>query len=208
MTKKALWVLFAVLSIMIGLYPAIYFFTDRNFGLLSSKSEELLANIFWNFGFYTHIILGGLALFIGWAQFSPKLRNKNLRLHRQIGKLYVIAVLLSSMAGIGIGLFATGGFLTSAGFISLGVIWFYTTLMAYITIRKKQLELHQNMMIYSYAACFAAVTLRIWLPLLIMIFGNFITAYTIVAWLSWVPNIIVAYLIVRRLEESRKVSLA
>jgi dolichyl-phosphate-mannose--protein O-mannosyl transferase len=55
------------------------------------------------------------------------------------------------------------------------------------------------MMIYSYAACFAAVTLRIWLPLLIMIFGDFIIAYTIVAWMCWIPNLIVARLITRKL---------
>ena len=208
MIRKVLWILMAVFSILIGLYPAIYFLTDRKFGLLGSKSSELLANIFWNVGFYTHIILGGLALFIGWIQFSPKLRNKNLRLHRQIGKVYIIAVLLSAVAGIGIGFSATGGLFTSAGFISLGVIWFYTTFIAYVSIRNKQIHLHQNMMIYSYAACFAAVTLRIWLPLLIMIFGDFITAYTIVAWLSWVPNMIVAYLIVKRLEESRNVAIS
>ncbi len=176
----------------------IYFLMDEKFGLLNSKSNELLADIFWKTGFYTHIILGGLALFIGWTQFSLKLRNRNLRLHRQIGKVYVIAVLLSSMAGIGIAFFATGGFISAAGFISLGIVWFYTTLMAYVHIRKKQIKLHQNMMIYSYAACFAAVTLRLWLPVLVIIFGDFITAYLIVAWLCWVPNMIVAYLIVRR----------
>jgi hypothetical protein len=55
------------------------------------------------------------------------------------------------------------------------------------------------MMIYSYAACFAAVTLRLWLPLLVIGFGDFIKAYTVVAWLCWVPNILVAYLIVRKL---------
>ena len=55
------------------------------------------------------------------------------------------------------------------------------------------------MMIYSYAACFAAVTLRIWLHLLTALFGGFITAYTIVAWLSWVPNLIVANQIARRI---------
>jgi hypothetical protein len=53
------------------------------------------------------------------------------------------------------------------------------------------------MMIYSYAACFAAVTLRIWLPLLISITGDFFIAYPIVAWLCWVPNLIVANLIVK-----------
>lgn len=188
-----------VLAIVIGLYPGLYFLIDRKFGLLSSKSIELLNNTFWNIGFYTHILLGGLALLIGWTQFSSKIRDNNLTLHRRIGKLYVISVLLSSLAGIGIGFFATGGILSSSGFICLGVIWFSTTVIAYVNIRNRQIEKHQKMMIYSYAACFAAVTLRIWLPLLIMTFGNFITAYNIVAWLCWVPNLLVANLITRRI---------
>jgi len=62
MIKKILWILAIVLAISIGLYPSIYFFMDRKFGLLSSKSEELLANVIWNSAFYTHIILGGIAL--------------------------------------------------------------------------------------------------------------------------------------------------
>lgn len=200
MTRKALWYLMAVLASVVGLYPGIYFFVDRKFGLLSSKSAEILGNSFWNLGFYTHILLGGLALLIGWTQFSSKIRAKNLVLHKRIGKLYVIAVMLSSVAGIGISFFATGGMLSSLGFICLGVIWFGTTLMAYIKIRNGQVAEHQKMMVYSYAACFAAVTLRIWLPLLTMIFGDFITAYTIVAWLCWVPNLLIATLITRRIK--------
>ena len=102
-----------------------------------------------------------------------------------------------------IGFFATGGLVSSLGFICLGVIWFYTTLMAYIHIKNKRINQHQQMMIYSYAACFAAVTLRIWLPLLILTFGDFITAYKIVAWLCWIPNIIIANLIVRRFVQEK-----
>ena len=191
-----------VLAIVIALYPSIYFIIDRKFGLLSSKPIELLTNSFWNIGFYTHILLGGLALLIGWTQFSSKIRDNNLTLHKRIGKIYVIAVFLSSIAGICIGFFATGGFPSSLGFICLGIIWFSTTLKAYINIQNRQIVKHQKMMIYSYAACFAGVTLRIWLPLLIIIFGNFITAYTIVAWLCWVPNLFVANLITRRIKSN------
>jgi len=199
MIKKGLWIFLVVLAIMIGLYPALYFFTDQTGGLLSSKSAALLSNTLWNMGFYTHIILGGIALLIGWTQFSSKIRIRNLRLHKQLGKVYVVCVMLSSVAAIGIGFFATGGVITATGFICLGITWFYTTLKAYVHIKNRKITEHQKMMIYSYAACFTAVTLRIWLPLLVMIFGDFITAYTIVAWLSWVPNIIVASLITRRL---------
>ena len=54
-------------------------------------------------------------------------------------------------------------------------------------------------MIYSYAACFAGAALRIWLPILIAFFGDFIVAYKIVAWLCWVPNLVVANIIIRRI---------
>lgn len=187
------------LAIVIGLYPGIYFLIPREFGLLSSKKPELLNSIFWNIGFYTHIISGGLALLVGWIQFSSKMRTRNILLHKQVGKFYLIAVFLSSIAGIYIGFYATGGIISSLGFISLGIIWFYTTLMAYLHIRNKRIEQHQKMMIYSYAACFAAVTLRIWLPILIMIFGDFNKAYVIVAWLCWVPNLLLAKLITSRI---------
>ncbi|HEU4791931.1 MAG TPA: DUF2306 domain-containing protein [Flavobacterium sp.] len=199
MTKKGLWILFVALAIVIGLYPSIYFLVDRKFGLLSSKSTELLTNTFWNIGFYTHIILGGIALLIGWSQFSSKIRIRNLNLHKQVGKIYLISVILSSIAGIYIGLFATGGLIASLGFIGLGITWFYTTLRSYLHIKNKQVEQHQKMMIYSYAACFAAVTLRIWLPLLTLVYGDFVKAYIVVAWLCWIPNLIVASLITKRI---------
>jgi uncharacterized membrane protein len=199
MIKKFSRILLAVLAILVGLYPAIYLFVDRKFGLLSSKTNELLANPFWNIGFYTHIFFAGLALLIGWTQFSSRRRNKNIAIHRITGKVYTASALLSSIGGVYIGIFATGGLVPSLGFICLGVIWFYTTLMAYIYIRNKYIIQHQKMMIYSYAACFAGVTLRIWMPVLGIIFGDFITAYTIVAWLCWVPNIIFANVIARKM---------
>ncbi|WP_426327383.1 DUF2306 domain-containing protein [Pedobacter sp. R-06] len=198
MVKKGLWILFATFSLLIGLYPIIYFLVDRKFGLLNSKSIELLTDTFWSIGFYVHIIFGGIALFIGWTQFSPKMRNRRMALHRKLGKVYVIAVLLSALAGIYIGFFATGGLISSAGFICLGIIWFYTTLKAYLYIKQGEIEQHQKMMVYSYAACFAAVTLRIWLPILTMVYGDFLKAYLVVAWLCWIPNLIVAYVITRR----------
>src|SRR5690606_28736114 len=105
----------------------------------------------------------------------------------------------SSLAGIYIGLYATGGIVSIRGFVSLGIIWFVTTMMGWFTAKKHDYDAHEDWMIFSYAATFAAVTLRIWLPLLIMLHqGDFIPAYHIVAWLCWVPNMLVAFWIVRR----------
>ena len=211
--KKVLRIIIAVLATIVGLYPFIYFFINRKFGLLQTKSELLLTNVFWNIGFYLHIILGGIALLIGWIQFSEKLRIKKIKLHRQIGKVYVIIALISAFTSIYIALYATGGIIASLGFMSLGVIWFYTTLKAYTEIRKGQIELRQKMMIYSYAACFSAVTLRIYLPILVILFHDFNKAYVLVAWLCWIPNIIVAFFLVKQLQKqkiktSRVISIA
>lgn len=191
--KKASWIIFGFLSIIVGFYPIIYFLIDRRFGLLSSKSAELLSNNLWNITFYGHIVFGGLALLIGWLQFSRKLRRTNIILHRSIGKIYVISVLISSICGFYIALFATGGIISMIGFISLDIIWLTMTVLGFLTIIKKDIESHKKLMIYSYSACFAAVTLRIWLPILEISIGNFIIAYRVVAWLSWVPNIMFAY---------------
>lgn len=147
--------------------------------------------------FYTHIILGGIALLIGWLQFNKKLRLKNIQLHRKIGKVYIISCLLSGVAGFYIALHATGGISPKLGFLSMTIIWFFTTLFGFTEVKKGNIINHQKLMIYSYAACFSAVTLRIWLPILTNAFGGFLPAYRIVAWLSWVPNIIVAYFIIK-----------
>jgi len=197
--KKASWIVLGILATCIGLYPIIYFLIDRQFGLLGSKSEELLSDTIWNTGFYGHIILGGLALLIGWLQFSEKIRIYNIGLHRKIGITYVIAVLISGVCGLYIGFYATGGIVSQLGFISLGLVWLSTTIIAFNAAKNSNINLHEKMMIYSYAACFAAVTLRIWLPMLTTLFeGDFIKAYRIVAWLCWVPNIIFAYFIINK----------
>ena len=194
--KKVSWIIIGISSTLIGLYPMIYFLIDRKFGLLSSKSTELLNDSLWNIAFYGHIVLGGLALLIGWLQFSQKLRRKKVHLHRTIGKIYMISVLISGISGLYIAYHATGGIISILGFASLGIVWLSTTTFAYDAIKKGNIELHEKLMIYSYAACFGAVTLRIWLPLLTDLLGGFIVAYRIVAWLAWVPNIIVAYFII------------
>ena len=205
--RKILWWIFAILCIGVGLYPVSYLFLDQDTGFLSSKSTELLSNAFWKIGFYSHIGLGGIALLTGWSQFSTKLRSRRLTLHRQLGKAYVVAVLVSGTAGVSIGFFATGGPVAAAGFISLGVIWLFTTWRAYQYVRQGDLQRHQVMMYYSYAACFAAVTLRLWLPILIPSFGGrFIPAYRLVAWLCWVPNLAIAHYLVTTLRATAEKS--
>lgn len=198
LANQSPWLFVALLAILIGLYPGIYLFVPGNFGLLGSKPESLLQSVPWKTAFILHITCGGIALLTGWPQFSQKWRTRNLNFHRQLGKVYVIAVLTSATAGFYLALFATGGIIASTGFVLLALTWFITTYLGYVHARAVRIDQHRRMMIYSYACSFAAVTLRIWLPLLAAAFGDFIPAYLIVAWLCWVPNLGVAWLLIRR----------
>lgn len=198
MKNKVGYFIMAFFAIVIGLYPVTYFLVDMTKGFLGSKGVQLLSSTVWYTSFYTHITMGGLALLVGWAQFGKKWRDKHLRLHRNLGKIYVISAILSALSGIYIGFYANGGIISASGFVGLGVVWFFTTFRAYTSIKAGDVMTHQKMMIYSYAVCFAAVTLRLWLPLLGVILGNFGLAYIIVAWLCWVPNMWVAHRLVSK----------
>ena len=199
MKPKVLIAVFLFFAIAIGLYPFFYFLFDMSNGLMSSKSAQLLGNRLWQVGFYTHITLGGLALLSGCTQFLSGLRQKRLSLHRSLGKGYIASVMLSGVAGLGIAFAASGGVWAQMGFAALGFLWLYTTAKAFLAIKKREIAEHQNWMTRSYALCFGAVTLRLWMPLFLGTLGmSFDFAYPIIAWISWVPNLLVAEWIIRR----------
>lgn len=196
------WITFAFFAISAGLYPIIYLLINANFGLLNSKPVELLESGLWNWAFYQHIFLGGIALLTGWSQFSVRLRTRNLSTHRLLGKIYVVVCILSGGAGFYLAFYATGGWVASLGFGGLAVSWLFTTSNAFLSIRNKKIDKHQQWMIRSYALTFAAVMLRIYLPLSQIAQFEFIDTYRIIAWLCWVPNLFVAEWIINNLKHS------
>lgn len=198
--KYLLWTVFGIAAVSIGLYPLIYYLVDMHGkGLFSGKSAELLADRIWHTAFYMHITFGGIAMLIGWTQFSRNIRNTRLSLHRTLGKIYVFSVMLSSIAGFYIAQFASGGNISRVGFSFLAISWFFSVTKAYATILKKHFKQHENWMIRNYALTFAAVTLRIYLPFCTQLMHwDFITSYQAISWLCWVPNLIVAEIIISR----------
>src|SRR5438477_614286 len=145
--KTLSWYTFVFFAIVIGLYPFGYLMLDMNQGLIGTKSEELLASALWKPVFYTHIYFGGIALLTGWSQFNKKFRNTYLSWHKLLGKIYVVSVLLSGLAGFYLAFHATGGGETGFGFGTLAFLWLSTTAIAYILIRRKKIEEHQQWMI-------------------------------------------------------------
>ena len=140
--------------------------------------------------FLLHVLGGTVALILGPWQFWTRLRDRALSLHRWFGRVYLSAVLVGGAAGLYMAAIAFGGLPTQLGFAGLAVLWLTTGVMAYRRVRQGDYEAHRVWMIRNYALTFAAVTLRIWIPLLLLLGFSFVTAYTTVAWLSWVPNLI------------------
>ena len=187
-----------IFAIIIGLYPLLYYFADWSQVGLTSTKGDLIYNFYWKMAFYTHITGGGIALIIGWIQFSGKIRRTRLALHRSIGITYITAILFGGLAGFYLAMHANGGVMNDLGFALLAIAWLGTTFMAYRKARQHKFEAHKNWMIRSYAVTFAAVTLRLWMPVLIIGVGlSEPAAYAMVAWLCWIPNIFVGELIVR-----------
>jgi len=136
-----------------------------------------------------HLFFGPLALAAGAFQFSSRIRTANPVLHRRLGWLYAGSVLASGVGGLLMAPISEGGAVTHWGFGLLAVAWLGTTAAALRAILRGDVATHERWMCRSYALCFAAVTLRILLPLLLGSGLSFVTAYGIVSWASWLVNL-------------------
>lgn len=154
---------------------------------------------------YTHIFGAAFALALGPFQFSAKLRTRLPAVHRWCGRLYLgVGVLFGGLAGLFAALHAFGGPAARLGFACLAVAWLFTGFRAYRAIRSGDVATHRRWMIRNFALTFGAVTLRLWLPVLLGSGIEFDAAYAVVAWLCWVPNLVVAELVFNR---SRRLDL-
>ena len=150
-------------------------------------------------GIYAHVFGSIFALALGPFQFIDKLRNKRPELHRLSGRLYLVAgVLIGGAAGLYMSFYAFGGPVSRFGFGALAIAWLYTGWQAYSAIRIQSIDAHRRWMVRNFALTLAAVTLRIYLPLSMANGADFTIAYTAIAWLCWVPNILLAELLLRR----------
>ena len=186
--KRGTWWVITLLAIPIALYGfSFLLFRDRMFPPQLAESFRARP---W--GIYSHAFGGGIALIFGAFQFHRGILTRRRAAHRLMGKIYVGAATLVGVSGLYMSWYAFGGPITQVGFAGLAIAVLYTTTTAFTTIRRGDVANHRRWMIRSYALIFAAVTLRIELPLLSMYFKAFTPAYQMVAWLSWVPNLLVA----------------
>lgn len=150
-----------------------------------------------------HIAGGMLALALAPFQLLPWLRRRRIAVHRWLGRAAMLGMLVGGLGGLAMAAVSYGGIASHLGFATMAVAWLATAALGYRTIRAHQVAVHRRWMVRNVAITLAAVTLRLWLPVLLGMHLPFDTAYPIVAWLCWVPNLFVAEVLVRRGTRSR-----
>ncbi|MFC3069228.1 DUF2306 domain-containing protein [Phenylobacterium soli] len=141
---------------------------------------------------FVHAGCGAVALLIGPLQFLPLLRARGPRLHRWLGRGYMVACLASGAAGVILAPGSTAGPVAVAGFGSAAVISLFCAVQAWRMAMARRFDEHREWVIRSFALIFAAVTLRIWLPASQFAHLDFMESYRAISFLGWVPNLIVA----------------
>jgi hypothetical protein len=156
---------------------------------------------YWRISFYTHVFTSCLVLLAGFTQFAPRLLARRRQVHRVMGWVYLIVVTtISGPAAFIMALYANGGLAARMSFTLLASCWISFTLCAGYYAVRRRFALHGAFMFRSYALTLSAITLRAYTYLIDL------TAlpispreiYILTAWFSWVPNLLLAEVLIRR----------
>lgn len=185
--RAGLWIL-VILSSLIAL--SSYRFIGLGFPLAFPDFGDHLDARWWTF--VSHVGAAPVALLFGALQFVETVRSKWPALHRWLGRIYVAAVMLGGVSGLGLAVNAVGGPVASLGFGLLSVLWMAFTLQGFRMARGRRFVEHRRWMIRSFALTFAAVTLRLYLAGFFAAGIEYAPASIVLGWISWVPNLLVA----------------
>lgn len=174
---------------------------DTDVGFLQIKQDYIDID-HWRIAFFVHVYASMWALLAGFTQFSSHIQSYYPRVHRAFGYVYVTNVLLiTGPAALVMSVYANGGPTSKIAFGLLAIGWITFTAIALVKAKNGDFAAHRNFIIRSYALTLSALTLRAWkwsitnsveLPPM--------DVYRAVAWLGWVPNILIAELLIRRYE--------
>ncbi|MFI9550033.1 DUF2306 domain-containing protein [Nonomuraea endophytica] len=156
------WTVLAVSAAGFAVYGAPAYLTgDPALSRIPVNPEVVLHYLY----VVVHALPASLILLLGPLQFVPALRNKYRGLHRVIGRVYMVNVLIASVAAVLAATFTVSGFPVQVAFYLLTAAWLYSLAQAYLAIRRRQIQVHRVWMIRNYALSFAAVLLRVFLLL-------------------------------------------
>jgi uncharacterized membrane protein len=150
--KTVLWISLGLTALFVFITSEVLLITDypmyHAYRLQVIADRDLLI---------PHTLAGIFALLIGPINFSSRIRQRHLQLHRILGRIYVISVFIGAATGVAL---ATGrpGF---PGTSMQAAAWVVCTTAAFLTARNRQILQHRQWMARSYAVTFTFVSSRV-----------------------------------------------
>ncbi len=168
--------------------------------------QDVIDIPFYKLAFFIHVYTAIFVLPAGFTQFSVFIRRNFTLLHKYTGWIYAVTViLLAGPSGFYMGLYANGGAVSQVSFCLLAILWMYFTFMAILKAVQGDFKSHREFLIRSFALTLSAITLRAWKYILVLLFQpKPMDVYQLVAWLGWIPNIILAELIIMKIIKFKK----
>jgi hypothetical protein len=208
MQKRYKWLIFiffiSVFFLLMLRITLPYFSFNYDVGFLLTKQAILHINA-WRISFYIHITSSLFVLLFGAFQFSTNLLKYKPKFHRTCGIIYVFTILiLSAPSGFIMGIYANGDWMAKTSFVTTAALWWLFTFYAFRDALNKKFNRHRANMYRSYALTLSAITLRT-LVVLMPTLGLHLAAknsYALVAWLSWIPNLIAAEILLRKIQNN------
>lgn len=150
--KITLWVSLGLITLFVFITSEVLLFTD--YPMYHAYRLQVIAD---RHLLIPHALAGTTALLIGPLQFSSRFRQRFLKLHRVLGRVYVISVFVGSFTGIALAAGRPG----LPGTSMQAAAWIVCTTAAFITARNRQIAAHRQWMARSYAVTFTFVSSRV-----------------------------------------------
>ncbi|MFF2092832.1 DUF2306 domain-containing protein [Paenibacillus sp. NPDC058174] len=185
----------AFFSLAIGAYALMFYGSPEGLREQLFVTEKGAMPAIWYGILWAHAVSAGIALAIGWLQFVKRLRHRVPWLHRAIGYLYSAAIAIGGLTGLYLAFYSNGGWSARIGFSVLSLLWLYTLYRSLESIIvHRDAAKHGRWMTYNYALSCAAISLRLYTTLAAIILGISDTneTFIVIAWLAWVPNLLIA----------------
>ncbi len=148
-------VFFSVLALM----TLFVFYRDETF-IFHPHSPDWNRYYSFRWLLVPHALTGLVALVVGPAQFSSRLRRANPTLHRVLGRCYVGAVLVAAPFAFAIGIYDEPPALTFPT-CTQSLLWIVTTSAAFFNAWHRRIPQHRQWMVRSYFVTFIFVTSRV-----------------------------------------------
>lgn len=140
---------------------------------------------------YAHILFGPLAMALAPFQLWGGLRRARPRLHRVLGYVSALSILLAGLGALAFLPWFLGSLWAATGFALLAMAWIGVTARAVWLARARRLAEHRDWMLRSVALTLAGVTLRLIMPVLIAQGWSVPETFDVTGWACWIPNLIV-----------------